>query len=744
MPRPTLFPLAPAPAALWLGVFGAAIAASAVAALYGGGPNASEWLAFAVLAVAAAGAQLFVVRTGLNQGFHTALVFITAAALLLPPELLPLLALLQHLPEWIKERYPGYIQLFNAANFAVNGLAGWGVAHVLRSALPGSAEVRWAAAGAGAAVTIILLNHVVLATMLKLARGHSLRESELFTARALGLDLVLGLLGITAALCWRANPWVLPTLVAPLFAAQRAFGMTGLLRESEQRFRAMFAAAPFGVELTDLDGTIVDANLALEQMLGYPASELATLPRESYVSAADDAKDRKLLAELVAGERSEYELERRFTTSAGDSLLAHVAVALVPDADGRPKYRLAMVEDVTQRAALEEQLRQAQRLEVVGRLAGGVAHDFNNLLTVITGHAQIAREQLPATCDATRADLDEIVTASTRATALTAQLLAFSRKQLLQPKDVNLNDIVSDLHSMLRRLIGEHVELSTIFYGPEMPHIRADPGQIEQVIVNLVVNARDAMPGGGEITIETSSVVVASDSPLLGEEGAEAGTYAVLAVRDTGVGIEPGMVKQLFEPFFTTKKVGDGTGLGLATVYGIVRQSGGFLGVSSAPGRGSTFTIYLPRLVSAPADAVDVPAAEPIRGREHVLLVEDEAAVRSLVQRMLEGHGYDVFAAVDGAAALERAREVEGPIDVLLTDVVMPSMSGRELADRFREIHPETLVLYMSGYIDTTILGPEELGARAHFLQKPFGATELTEGIRRLVDDASELSVQKV
>jgi CheY-like chemotaxis protein len=251
------------------------------------------------------------------------------------------------------------------------------------------------------------------------------------------------------------------------------------------------------------------------------------------------------------------------------------------------------------------------------------------------------------------------------------------------------------------------------------------------------VNARDAIPEGGGITIETSSVVVGADSPLLDEEGADAGAYAVLAVRDTGVGIAPGDVAQLFEPFFTTKEVGKGTGLGLATVYGIVRQSGGFLSVSSAPGHGSTFSIYLPRLASQPAKAVDAEApAEPLSGCERVLLVEDEPVVRSLVRRMLEGNGYDVVEAENGAAALEYAGKLDTPIDVLLTDIVMPNMSGRELAERLRALHPETLVLYTSGYTDAGIVGEDELGDRTHFIQKPFSMTELTERIRLLVDGA--------
>jgi nitrogen-specific signal transduction histidine kinase/ActR/RegA family two-component response regulator len=417
-------------------------------------------------------------------------------------------------------------------------------------------------------------------------------------------------------------------------------------------------------------------------------------------------------------------------------VLGKVAVALVPDADGRPKYRLAFVEDVTQRAELEEQLRQAHRLEAVGRLAGGVAHDFNNLLTAINGYAEFALDRLEP--GAVREDIEEILKAGKRAGSLTSQLLAFSRKQLLQPEDLNFNHLVADMHNMLRRLIGEHIELGTVFYGPESLEVRADPGQLGQVVLNLVVNARDAMPSGGRITIETSSVTIDGDSPLLANDGAKPGEYAVLSVRDTGVGIASADVAQLFEPFFTTKGVGKGTGLGLATVYGIVRQSDGFVTVSSPPGAGATFEVYLPRVLTArEAGSPSDDPAKPLHGRECVLLVEDEPVVRKLVREMLVRNGYDVLAAEDGPSALALAESASVTIDVLVTDVVMPNMSGRELAERLLVTHPETLVLYTSGYTDTTVMSAGDLGERTHFLQKPFGATELTEKIRVLVDGST-------
>ena len=728
---PRLLPLAPKATALWAVVVCGAFAGGTLAATRGEGSR--DWVAFALLSAAAATAQLFVVRTGVNQAFHTALAFVVAGALLLPPGLVVLLAVVQHLPEWVRERYPPYIQTFNIGNFALDGLLGWAVAHALRIWLPGGAELRWAVAGFAAGATIIAANHAVLALMLWLARGHSFRESELFTAATLLPDLVLAATGVLLALCWRTNPWIVPAALAPLAWAQKVFGVMGMLRESEQRFRSMFEAAPFGAELSDLDGHVVAANAALEGMLGYPLGTLRSLPRSDYVDAESDALDRLLLEELVEGSRTQYELDRRYTNADGRTVLAHAAVSLVPDADGRAKYRLALVEDVTQRAELEEQLRQAQRLEAVGRLAGGVAHDFNNLLTAISGYAELAIGRGDAG-DETRADVEEILKASRRAASLTSQLLAFSRKQVLQPKRLNLNALVTDMHKLLRRLIGENVELGTVFYGPEPPDVHADPGQLEQVVVNLVVNARDAMKTGGHITIETSSVELDEESPLLAGEGAAPGAYAVLSVRDTGPGIPTDHLPRLFDPFFTTKDIGEGTGLGLATVYGIIRQSGGFVTVSNEPSGGASFTVYLPR-VEEPSAAEAPPAQEllPRQGSECVLLVEDEQTVRVLVGRMLRAQGYEVVEAEHGAAALAYADALDR-IDVVVTDVVMPQMDGRELVERLRETNPGLRALYTSGYTEGAIADEAARDARSEFLQKPFGVAELTDKIRLLVD----------
>jgi PAS domain S-box-containing protein len=725
-----LLPLAPRAAVLWTVVVGAAATAGIATAEYPTTRN--DWLAFALLASAAAAAQLFVVRTGLNQAFHTALAFVVAGALVLPPQLIVLMALVQHVPEWLRERYPSYIQTFNIANFALDGLLGWTVVHAVHGVLPGSVHIRWAVASAAAGASVIALNHLVLALMLLLARGQSLREGGLFSASTVGPDLVLAMCGITLALSWRANPWLMPAVVAPLFLAQMAYRTLGMLRESEQRFRAMWDSAPFGATLTTLDGTIVSTNAAAEELLGYTKAELDVLPSGAITDAEGDARDRVLLDEAVAGLRTRYDVDRRITRADGREILLHVDVAIVPDADGRPKYRLALAEDVTARTELEEQLRQAQRLEAVGRLAGGVAHDFNNLLTAISGYAELALARESGDAETT-ADLDEILKASRRAAALTTQLLAFSRKQVLQPKRLNLNALVNDMHKLLRRLIGEDIELDTAFVGRAAPEVHADPGQLEQVVVNLVVNARDALKGGGRITIETSTVDIDQTSALLSHEGATPGAYAVLTVRDTGEGIAPDLLPRLFDPFFTTKPVGEGTGLGLATVYGIVRQSNGFVAVTSSSGAGASFSVYFPRLDDEAPGADEEETVGPQRGSERVLLVEDDSTVRMLVRRMLTAQGYDVVEAESGAAALAGAANA-GTVDVLVTDVVMPEMNGPELARRLRVVSPNLRVLFTSGYTDGAIEDEVVGDGRSDFLQKPFGAAQLTEKIRALLD----------
>jgi two-component system, cell cycle sensor histidine kinase and response regulator CckA len=396
----------------------------------------------------------------------------------------------------------------------------------------------------------------------------------------------------------------------------------------------------------------------------------------------------------------------------------------------------ALTAEITERKQLQEQLVRLQKLDAIGRLAGGLAHDFNNLLTVIGGYSDLLVSDLDAGNPLHR-HAAAINNAAARATALTRQLLAFSRKQVLQLKVLDLNAVVTTLEPMLRRLIGEDIRL-VVGLAPTLGRVKADPGQLEQVLLNLVVNARDAMPQGGTLTIETTNV---AGHALVAHRQASVppGSYVRLAVHDTGVGMDAATRSRLFEPFFTTKAPGQGTGLGLSTVYGIITQSEGHIAVDSAPAHGATFTIYLPRVEEAIAAGQRARARpETPRGRETVLVVEDEASVRSVARTMLELHGYRVLEAGGGEEALRIGARPEGPVQLLLTDVVMPGMSGPEVAQRLSRVHPELKVLYMSGYTDEAILrhGVPELSPA--FVQKPFSAETLGWKVREVLDAPRE------
>ena len=660
-------------------------AAVAVPALVGGGPTNSDLFTFAVLAGGAAIAQFVLVGGGSYHGLHTAIAFVIAGALLLPPELVALMAVAQHLPHGIRQRYPWYIQTFNIANYTLAALAAWGMAHVVSESGPGGSEVRFALAGAAASLTWILVNHLLLATMLRLARGTSYRESELFSPKTIAMDLVVSALGVALASFWKSNPWLTPAVIAPLVVSHRSLSILAQLRDSEERFRAMFDSAAIGTGVLDLDGRIVTSNRALEQMLGYGKHDLALLSAAELTHPDDRGRELELFGELAAGKREEYRLEKRVLAKSGEVVWAHHTVSLVRDAFTQPKFAIAMLEDITprkqaeeERVRLETQLRQSQKMEAVGQLAGGVAHDFNNLLTAIRGYSEFALNRVGDGNPGLQKDIEEIAKSADRASSLTRQLLAFSRKQLLQPRILQLNDVVSEVDKMLRRLIGEDIEVVTVF-GRTLGRVKADPGQIEQVLVNLVVNARDAMPDGGKLTIETSNVDVDADFAAR-HEGLAPGRYVTLAVHDTGHGMDAATKSRLFEPFFTTKEQGKGTGLGLATVYGIVKQSGGYVIVESEAGRGATFRIFLHRLEAGvdEAEPLVLVGGERPNGSETVLLVEDEDVVRNLVREILEGYGYTVLEAQNGAEALDLGRKSAHPIHLLVTDVVMPKMSGRQ------------------------------------------------------------------
>jgi signal transduction histidine kinase/ActR/RegA family two-component response regulator len=427
----------------------------------------------------------------------------------------------------------------------------------------------------------------------------------------------------------------------------------------------------------------------------------------------------------IAGEPTTFHIEWK-----GGSYACHVEP--LREASGHLQGAICMALDITDRKQLEEQLRQSQKMEAVGRLAGGIAHDFNNLLMVIQGYADLLAERLPVG-DPLRRNAEQIQTASQRATSLTRQLLAFSRKQMLAPKVISVQSILGDMERILRRLIGEDIQLETSS-APDVGLIKADRSQIEQVILNLAVNARDAMPQGGRLTIETANVDLDASyarSPVV----LAPGKYVMLAVTDNGCGMDAETQTHIFEPFFTTKEKGKGTGLGLATVYGIVKQSGGYVWVYSEPGRGTSFKIYLPMVENVEESGRDNrgDAQSSGRGTETILLVEDEKGVRELAREYLELSGYTVIEAEDGHTALELAAMHSGTIHLLMTDVVMPGISGRELADRVKRIRPKIQVLYMSGYTDQAVVHHGILDMDAVLLQKPFTMATLSSKLRELL-----------
>jgi len=506
------------------------------------------------------------------------------------------------------------------------------------------------------------------------------------------------------------------------------------LRVTQERLRQVTASSTAVLYATTVHGegfrpTWVSENIA--RIIGYdPAEALDPTWWTDHLHPED--REAVLAAVPTILSKDHVAFEYRFRHQDGSYHWIHDEARLTRDSAGRPVEVFGSWVDITERKALEMQLLQAQKMEAVGQLAGGVAHDFNNVLTAIAGYAELLREDLPSE-DARRGDAEEIIRATERAAALTRQLLAFSRRQVLAPRVLDLNTVVASVDNMLRRLIAADVELRTAL-APELGAVRADPGQLEQVIMNLVVNARDAMPRGGKLTIETANAEL-DESYALEHPAVMAGPYVMLAVSDSGVGMDAVTQARIFEPFFTTKEKGKGTGLGLATVYGIVKQSGGNIWLYSEPGRGTTFKIYLPRVDQPIELPAPTPAArETPRGTETVLLVEDDEAVRALARKMLAAHGYTVLAAPSGANALELAASHAGPIHLLVTDVVLPGISGRELAARFESVRPGLKVLYTSGYTDEAVVHHGVLDAGIAFLQKPFTSGALARKVRETLD----------
>jgi two-component system cell cycle sensor histidine kinase/response regulator CckA len=501
------------------------------------------------------------------------------------------------------------------------------------------------------------------------------------------------------------------------------------LKSSEARYRSLFDGVPVGLYRTTPEGKILDANPALVQMLGYPDREsLVTVNvAASYVNPEDRVRKKALLAQ--EGIIRDYEME--LCRPDGEKIWVRDTVRVVRDPGAEVIWYEGSLEEITERKQLESQYRQAQKMEAIGRLAGGVAHDFNNILTAITGYSEITLLDLRRD-DPLRPNIEEVLKAAERAASLTQQLLAFSSKQILQPRKINLNDTLTDMYGMLRRLIGEDIDLS-LALNPELGTVIADPGQVEQIILNLVVNARDAMPQGGKITMETGNSFL-DEAYAQRHLEVTPGAYAMLAVSDNGLGMDGRTQAQIFEPFFTTKPRGKGTGLGLAMVYGIIKQSGGHIWVYSEPGQGTTIKVYLPRVDAAVEPAlVEEPAELPF-GRETILIVEDEDALRALIRRALKKFGYQVLEARHGGEALLICEQAQEPIHLMLVDVVLPQISGPGIAALMASLQPDMKVLFMSGYTENAIVRHGVLDQRVPFLPKPFKPVAMVRKVREVLD----------
>jgi PAS domain S-box-containing protein len=506
---------------------------------------------------------------------------------------------------------------------------------------------------------------------------------------------------------------------------------------ADEGFHALYHSVAYGVLVASAAGQILDANAAAEDVLGYSLDQMrGRAASDLWQGVREDG------AELPAADYPDRTAARTckpvrncvLSIARPDGTRRWLQVDAVPllGPDREPVQVVSTFVDVTERKQLEEQLRLSQRLEAIGRLAGGVAHDFNNLLTIILGSTELLSAQLDS-ADPRGRYVSEITSAGERAASLTRQLLAFGRRQVLAPEVLDLNAVVVDLDDMLRRLLGPRVELRAVL-DPVLGRVKADSGQIEQVILNLVVNARDAMPNGGKLTIETANVDL-DDAYARRRMPVQPGPYVRIAVTDTGTGMDAETQAHVFEPFFTTKDLGKGTGLGLSTVYGIVKQSGGYVWVYSELGLGTTFKVYLPRVEAA----VPTPRLQPVpgaslHGTETVLVVEDQAELGAIVRDVLQQHGYTVLEANRAGQALQVSDQHPGPIHLLLTDVVMPEMGGRDLANRLAPRRPSMQVLYMSGYTDQSITSNGFLEAGLAFLEKPFTSTVLLQKVRNLLD----------
>ena len=498
-----------------------------------------------------------------------------------------------------------------------------------------------------------------------------------------------------------------------------------IVRDSDRRFRAIFQAAPIGIVQCSSDGRVLETNPAVEQMLGCSRSELRGLVLRDFFQFGDSDKDAGLFEELAKGKREVYEHEVRYAGKGNAEGWMHLKVSLVRGCGGGPQFAIAMIEDISERKRTEQRLREVEKMEVVGRLVAGVAHDFNNLLTGIMLYCDLLIGGLDPGSSLHR-HAEEIHMAGEQGAALIQQLLAFSRQQPVEPRILCLNQVVDCSRNLLKRLLGDKIELR-FDLGTKLGNIKMDPAQVQQVLFNLVLNARDAISETGTIVVETGNCGFVPNAAAVPNAAIQG---AMLAVMDTGCGMSEETRARLFEPFFTTKSPGRGNGLGLATVHNIVKNAGGTIQVESKPGNGTTVRVLLPRVVKPTATAIPEAGFSPVRANETILLVEDNGAVRRAAQRSLRECGYQVLEAADGAEALSTAEKDSGKIDLLLADLVMPGMTGRELAKQVLKLRPSVRIVYMSGYEPRT----EEQTNPVVLFRKPFTGAALLEKVRDVLD----------
>lgn len=514
------------------------------------------------------------------------------------------------------------------------------------------------------------------------------------------------------------------------------------LVEREELFRLISENAADMIAVVDANGQRLYNSPAYAHILGYTPEDLQGTSGFDQIHPDDRPLVERAAREALAGGIAHI-IQYRMRHKDGSWRILESRSSTIRDADGKVAKLVVVNRDVSERKNLEEQFRQSQKMEAIGRLSGGVAHDFNNLLGVIIGYAEFLDERLDAE-DPLRGSAGEILKAGKRAASLTRQLLAFSRQQVLDPKIVNLNGAVSDIDKLLRRLIGEDVELSTTL-DPHLGMVKADQSQLEQVIMNLAVNARDAMPQGGHLIIQTENMVMDEKFVRRYPYPVQPGPYVCLTVTDTGTGMDAETKARAFEPFFTTKEKGKGTGLGLSTVYGVVKQSGGYIDIYSSPGMGTSFKIYLPRVNDVSiSDSSGPVSTDSFNGDETILLAEDESSLRTLTRNTLELSGYQVLEAKDGVDALALSEEHAGTIDLLLTDVVMPGMGGRNLAQELIRRRPNLKVLFMSGYTGQTVGAQGPIDPGSAFISKPFTRNALTRKIREVLGPRAPAAAESI